>query len=179
MKHAMFKLFMWFVSGLMLSHIAHAEETVLEEPDDMPWEEVKTQLPPYPENPEWLKFTVTSATTNTFYIDAKSLEITKDGVVHYTMRVVSENGAVNVTREGMRCATREQKLYAIGDDRSKTWREPHNSQWVFFKKWAVNRQLNVLYDDYFCPGRIAVYKVEQSINALRRGVPVAGNVSRD
>ncbi|MCB6183192.1 CNP1-like family protein [Leeia sp. TBRC 13508] len=158
----------------------HAEdEADLEQPDDVPWEEVKSTLPAYPEAGEWLPFFVTSATTNTFYIDAKSLEGTKDGVMHYTLKVVSENGAVNVTREGMRCSTREQKLYAIGDDRSKTWREPRNNQWVFFKKWAINRQLNVLYDDFFCPGRIIVYNVNDAIRALRSGVPVSGKSSRD
>ncbi|NLR74875.1 CNP1-like family protein [Leeia aquatica] len=171
--------FRWMAALVLtgLAMTAQAEETDLIDDTEQPWVEVKAALPPFPDKPDWVRFTVTSGTTNQFFIDVGSLHVTSDGVVRYTLKVLSENGAVNITREGMRCASHEQKLYAIGDDRTRTWREPRNPSWQFFRKWAINRQLNVLYDDFFCPDRIAVRKVSDAVEALRRDRPIESLLS--
>jgi len=41
------------------------------------------------------------------YIDSKSLSVGTDGVVRYSVVIVSGSGARNVLFEGLRCATRE------------------------------------------------------------------------
>ncbi len=138
-----------------------------EDDEDKPWEEVQATLPAFPSDQDWAKFTVTSATSNKFYIDVAHLDAGTDGVIRYTMKVESDAGAINITREGIRCASKEVKTYAFGDAKTHAWREPRDKQWREIRKWNVNRQHNVLYDDFFCPDGLPVLKIEQSIQALK------------
>ena len=111
-----------------------------------PWAELQTQLPAYPKAENLLPFDAGPASDNFHYIDAPSIAVGGDGVVRYTLVIKSPTGAMNVTYEGMRCATdgkresarldllilkfqvTEKRLYAIGRD-DETWVRARVSKW--------------------------------------------------
>lgn len=137
---------------------------------ETPWKEMQAQLPPAPDEEKLLRFFVSSATDNRFFIDRTSVSIGKDGVVRYTLLVKSAQGALNLTFEGMRCATHEQKTYAFGRA-DGTWSKARQAKWENIRYQDRNRHYHVLYDDFFCPSGIAISKPEQAIDALIRDRP--------
>lgn len=137
---------------------------------EKPWKEMQEQLPPAPREEKLLPFFVSSATDNRFFIDSASVSIGTDGVVRYALWVKSAQGALNLTFEGMRCATHEQKTYAFGRA-DGTWSRARQAKWEPIQYQDRNRHYHVLYDDFFCPGGIAIAKPEQAIDALIRERP--------
>ncbi|MFA7243154.1 MAG: CNP1-like family protein [Sulfuricellaceae bacterium] len=135
-----------------------------------PWQEMQAQLPPAPSEDKLLPFYVSSATDNRFFIDSASLSIGKDGVVRYTLLIKSAQGARNLTFEGMRCATHEQKTYAFGRA-DGAWSKARQAKWEPIQYQDRNRHHHVLYDDFFCPGGIIIAKPEQALDALIRERP--------
>lgn len=132
------------------------------------WVELEAQLPAYPKQENWLPFFVSAASDNQFFVDAASLNVGDDGVVRYTLVVKSGAGAVNVSFEGMRCNTRERKLYAFGRA-DGTWAKARSSKWEPIRYQDRNRQHHMLYDDFFCPRGIVVASPEVAVAALKRG----------
>ena len=132
------------------------------------WTEQEAKLPAYPKDADLLPFFVSAATDNRFFIDAKSIAVGKDGVVRYTLVVKSASGAVNVSFEGMRCATGQVKAYAFGRG-DGTWFAARHPDWRTIVYKDRNRQHHVLFDDFFCPGGIAVGSPKEAVEALRRG----------
>ena len=94
-------------------------------------------------------FDVSAASDNRFYIDPESIAVGTDGVVRYTLVVRTPSGAENISYEGMRCDTREQKFYAFGR-RDGTWVNARTSEWRRIEYQDINRQHGVLYRDFFC-----------------------------
>ena len=78
------------------------------------WEEVAVQLPASPKESSLQPFYVSATTDNRFWVDLDSVSVGSDGVVRYTLVVRTGTGAKNVSYEGMRCETRERRLYAFG-----------------------------------------------------------------
>src|SRR6185437_10944582 len=70
-----------------------------------PWAELQAQLPVYPKAENLLPFDAGPASNNLHYIDAPSIAVGRDGIVRYALVIKSPTGAMNVTYEGMRCAT--------------------------------------------------------------------------
>ena len=104
-------------SPLILSVLAFAQPVHLMGDDDAEkkaFVETDVKLPPLPKPENLLAFEHSSANTNRFFIDADSIVIGTDGIVRYTMVVKSPSGAENVSYEGIRCETTEQKFYAFG-----------------------------------------------------------------
>ena len=113
---------------------------------DKSWAELQVQLPAYPKAENLLPFDAGPASHNLHYIDAPSIVVGEDGIVRYTLVIKSPEGAVNVSYEGMRCATdavresarlkilifkfqiSEKRLYAIGRD-DRTWERARESKW--------------------------------------------------
>lgn len=135
---------------------------------EAPWQEIAPQLPPYPKMEDALPFQVTAATSNQFFIDSKSVSVGSDGVVRYTLIVKSGAGAMNVSYEGIRCKGRERKLYAFGRT-DGTWAQNKSATWLPIKPSDPNRQHQMLYDDFFCPGFAIVDNAKEAIAALKRG----------
>ena len=131
------------------------------------WSELQAQLPPYPKSEELLQFDAGSATPHRFFIDPASLSIGEDQVVRYTIVVRTAGGATNVSFEGMRCETREQKTYAIGHGGDHTWSRARNPQWRRIEYHEVNRQYGVLYRDILCRGKMPAPSVQQIVNVLK------------
>jgi len=137
--------------------------------NEKPWVELQAQLPAYPNPDEALPFFVSAATDNKFFIDPKSISVGTDNVVRYTLIVKSPEGALNVTFEGMRCGSRETKLYAFGHP-DGTWSRNRYAKWSPIRYKDRNRQHHMLYDDFFCPGGIIVNDTKEAVFALKRGI---------
>jgi hypothetical protein len=133
-----------------------------------PWAEMQTQLPPYPVDEQLIPLNVGAATPHRFFVDARSVSMGSDGVVRYTLVIKAQGGAVNVSFEGIRCESREQKYYAIGRN-DKTWARARNPQWRYieFKEFSAHHA--TLYQEYVCRGKFMRESTEQIVNALRAG----------
>ncbi|OQW38847.1 MAG: hypothetical protein A4S08_08770 [Proteobacteria bacterium SG_bin4] len=136
---------------------------------DKPWVEQAAQLPPYPEENNLLEFNAGEATSNRYFVDATSIKIGEDGVVRFALVIKSSAGASNVSFEGIRCATNERKLYALGRN-DKTWAQPRVAEWQridLVRQFYAQRELS---RSIFCPFRQAPGSTEEAIQALKAGV---------
>lgn len=132
------------------------------------WQEVEVHLPAAPRQENLQPFYVSAATSNQFFIDLASLSVGSDGVVRYTLLVATQGGARNVSFEGIRCLTKERRIYASGR-LDGSWSKSRNNDWVRILDAAANRTHAALYIDYFCPGGIIVRDVAEAQDALKRG----------
>ncbi|SOD16855.1 CNP1-like family protein [Nitrosomonas ureae] len=136
---------------------------------DKPWVEQLAQLPAYPDATNLMEFDAGVVSGNQYLVDPTSINIGEDGVIRFTLVVKSSAGALNVSYEGIRCATSERKLYALGRD-DKTWIQPRASEW---QKIELVQQFNAqreLAKNIFCPHRQIVTSTEDAIQALKTGI---------
>lgn len=89
-----------------------------------------------------------------------------DNVVRYVVIAQSPSGAMNVLYEGVRCDTREVKVYASWR-KDSGWRTLDDAQWAAVR-YASSRYAQALANDGFCDVRI-VFGTAQSIIARLRG----------
>jgi hypothetical protein len=135
---------------------------------DLPPPEEALVLPAYPREQQLIEFFVAATSEFRFFVDGASLSVGEDGIVRYTLVARSSAGAQNVSFEGMRCATREVRIYALGRDggwvqRPGAWRE--------IQARSVQRWHNALYREYFCPNKEPIVSRQEGIASLRRGGP--------
>ena len=123
-------------------------------------------LPPYPQRSQLIEFFVAATTEFTFFIDATSLGVGAGGVVRYVLVARSASGVENVSFEGMRCATSEVRLYAVGRDGRWSGKP---GEWRTIAPRSVQRWHNALYREYFCPQKEPILGAQEGIDALRRG----------
>ena len=141
--------------------------------EEKPWEEVAVQLPPFPEEEDLLPFSVGAVRDTKYLIDAKSLSVGADGVIRYTLVVISSEGARNVSFEGMRCATAERRFYAFGRA-DKAWSKARTNQWGKIRGTSNNHHVE-LYSNFFCSaGMLTAENPDDARRVLRNG----GNVRR-
>lgn len=155
----------WLAVVFCASALADAGDE--EEEQSSAWQEVAWQLPAAPEAKNLLPFYVSAATSNRFFVDIASLSVENDGVVRYTLLVLTPEGGRNVTFEGMRCETRERRIYASGR-LDGSWSKSRNNQWSRIQDVASNRHHAALSLGYFCPDGIIARNVEQIVSALKR-----------
>jgi hypothetical protein len=136
--------------------------------EEKAWVEAQAPLPEYPKPDNLMEFYVSAATANKFFVDAKSLSVGADGVVRYTVVVRAPGGANNVSFEGIRCQTRERRLYAFGRA-DGTWAGARGKEWVGIRPGGPSGYQAVLSKEYFCPGGTPIYRAEEGVEALRRG----------
>ena len=160
---------LWVLLLLAIPLTAHAEWGKFEYEFDQekPWAEIEAQLPAYPKEENLLPLFVSAATDNKFFVDAASISTGEDGVVRYTMIVKSSVGAVNVSFEGIRCASRERKLYAFGR-KEGAWSRARFAKWEPIHYQDRNRHHHMLHDDFFCPNGIIVKNPQEAVDLLRR-----------
>ncbi len=126
-----------------------------------PWQEQTAALPAYPADADLLPFRIDQpALSQTFNIDSKSLSIGTDGVVRYSVVIVSNSGARNVLFEGMRCSTREFRTYAYGEA-AHSFHPAQNDKWqpVSHYGWGGFRAL--LLSDYLCDRQLSPYTLHE------------------
>lgn len=165
MKHAAALL-----TGLLLSTAASAAPGLRDndDPDAARWEEEVLQLPAFPQEATLREFYVSATTTHKYYIDTATLSVGKDGVVRYALVVRTGGGATNISFEGMRCETREFRIYATGN-RDGSWAPARRSEWRPVENKPTNRYHAALARDYFCPVGTAIHSADEGREALRLG----------
>jgi CNP1-like family len=151
-----------------LSALSPANAGFEEEYEKQAWQELEHQLPAAPKKESLLPFYVSAATDNLFFVDSASLTVDADGVIRYVLVVETSGGARNVSFEGMRCETRERRIYASGR-RDGTWSKSRRNEWVPLRDAVANRQYAALYFDYFCPSGIIANSADTVVRALRSG----------
>ncbi|NWG88017.1 MAG: CNP1-like family protein [Hydrogenophilaceae bacterium] len=119
--------------------------------EQKPWEEIQAQLPAAPKAEALIPFTVDATTSNKYFIDNNSLSVGEDGVVRYTVVVVSSQGARTVNFEGMRCTSGERKIYAFGRANGE-WVRNRYPRWEPIKASQQASYHRELFYSYFCAG---------------------------
>lgn len=132
------------------------------------WEEIEAQLPAFPKPESLDSFFVSAITDNKFMVDRDSISVGADGVVRYTLVVISASGAQNVSYDGLRCATAERRLYAFGRS-DKTWSKARSNQWARIQGSTLNGHHAALFFEYFCPDYNIVRDADEARMALRSG----------
>lgn len=165
------KLACWAAAGLLAAGPVHGQWDGWDYTFDREiksWTEMQAQIPAYPKDDTLIPLDVGAATPHRFFIDGKSVSTGSDGVVRYTLVIKTAGGATNVSFEGIRCETREQKYYAIGRS-DGTWARARNPQWKRIEFKEINSQHITFYSEYACDGKFMLESAEQIVQALRRG----------
>ena len=130
------------------------------------WKEMEAKIPSYP-SPKNLLHLEAGTGGHRVYIDANSVSLGEDGVMRYTTVVKTSGGATNVSFEGMRCETREQKTYALGHS-DGSWARARDPKW---KRIELRENLPyhyVLYREYFCPSKARPPTAREAVDALKQ-----------
>jgi hypothetical protein len=133
--------------------------------DDDNFIEAGWQTPAAPQDANLLPF-YTNLTGLKFAVDAKSLSVDKDGVARYTMIATSRSGAKNISYEGIRCATMEHKLYAVGG-LDGNWTKARDPQWLPIAMQGATVPHGTLAREFICKDSRVPGKPEAIINDLR------------
>lgn len=131
------------------------------------WQETAVVLPAAPQAADLLPFEVATAVTQTFAIDAKSLTISTDGVIRYTLVAQSRSGAKTISYEGIRCQTFEKKLYSFGH-KDGSWSLARRDQWEPIIGSAVARPHVALAQDYFCKNKTTAGDAAAILDRMKR-----------
>jgi hypothetical protein len=169
-------------AAVLLAFSVHATEKLNEydvrdalEDEKATWQEVKAELPAYPKSVNLIQVQAGTPNSHRYFIDATSLSRGKDGVMRYSAVVKAAGGAENVSFEGIRCETRERKIYALGHA-DGTWQEARDASWRRIERFHPPLYLT-LWRDYFCPERTAPTRPTQALDAIKRGTPIASGPS--
>ena len=135
--------------------------------DKKPWNEIEAKVPPYPKPENLLPFALATYSPHRFFVDVQSLSLGGDGVMRYVLVINTAGGATNVTFEGMRCETRQQKYYAVGQAQGG-WVRARNPQWRQIGKQDTG-QHGVLFDGYFCINPLYPTTPKEAIWQLKYG----------
>lgn len=131
------------------------------------WKELEVDFPAAPVESSLQSFYVSAAASNQFFVDLATLTVGADGVVRYVLVILTPGGVRNVTYEGMRCETREWRVYALGRA-DGAWSKARRNDWSRIRDEYVNRYHAALFLDYFCPGGVIVNSEDEARKALRR-----------
>jgi hypothetical protein len=136
--------------------------------DEKPADEIEVKFPAFPQPENLIPFVVSATTDNEFMVDGESLNVSGNGVVRFTLVIVSPSGARNVSYEGINCATGERRLYAFGRS-DGTWSKARNDQWTRIAENTLNRHHAALFTEYFCPVGATLRDADDARRALRSG----------
>lgn len=135
--------------------------------DGEEWKELEIRLPQFPKPENLITAEVSGLTGFAFFVDVKSIDVGQDGVVRFVVLARSAGGAENISFEGIRCSTRERKLYAVGRANG-TWFSPKAPEWVNFQASRVNSYHDSFARQYFCVERTPVLNSAKAIELLRK-----------
>lgn len=144
-------------------------QTYVPSQNEADWKEGEAKPPAYPRPGDLIEFQVSALSSFRFFVDAASISPGTDGIVRFTLVARSRSGTENVSYEGLRCKTGEQKTYANGRVAEKTWYPVRDSRWKEVEVKTVTRQYLVLMRDFFCPAKIPIASAAEGVDALKRG----------
>ncbi|HRQ57380.1 MAG TPA: CNP1-like family protein [Azoarcus taiwanensis] len=134
---------------------------------DPNWAEGVVSYPEPPAESSLRQFFVSAASSNRFYLDERTLTVGDDGVIRYVLIVRTPGGAENVSFEGIRCATGERRIYALGRADGE-WAPARRSEWEPIIDNAYNRPRAALAFDYFCDGPAPPRSAAEALRLLRQ-----------
>ncbi len=140
------------------------------EDENKPWREIQAQIPPYPKAENLFQVEGYPASPYRYFLDTASVSVDPDGVVRYSLVLRTPGGAENVSFEGIRCATRERRLYAFGRP-DGSWSRARGSRWERIEANIRQAQHHLtLYRDFFCPDGSIVRDRDEIMSGLRLGL---------
>lgn len=144
--------------------------------DEKPLDEAPVTLPAAPKSDDLIEFDPGRRTTMRFFVDPASVAVVHDGIVRFSVVIRGEGAASNVSYEGIRCKTRERKVYAYGRA-DGTWHATQRPAWAKIGGLATDGYRLVLYENYFCPSRQIIASAREGVDALKRsGHPRASDL---
>lgn len=135
--------------------------------DDEPWKELDVSPPTYPSDTDLIEFDTGPTNRNRYLIDGSTISPGEDGVVRYVLVLRTPGGATNVSFEGIRCDTKEFKLYALGR-MDRTWSSVKISAWQRIEYNEVLPYRAMLFRNFFCASG-PINTSEEGRSALKRG----------
>ena len=151
--------------ALILSSVALAQTDSAENDQTKP--ESPVVLPAPVQKNNLLPFYVSPTTTMDFAVDAKSLSVTDEGIVRFTIVISNASGASNISYEGIRCSTGEKKIYAT-NQANGGWSLSRRDIWEPIIDRGANRHHAALAKDYFCNSGFVDGKAEVIVDRLRK-----------
>jgi CNP1-like family len=113
------------------------------------WKEEASGLPAYPENDRLLEVPASVPGYDfRVFIDPDSLSVGGDGVVRYTLVIVSSSGVRNISYEGLHCGSHEYRRYAYGSE--DKWFPIEAAPWQKVSDTGMDHYRYVLYWNYLC-----------------------------
>jgi hypothetical protein len=134
---------------------------------EMPWMEVQAALPDFPRDEDLIQLKGNFGARD-YFVDTASLKVDSDGVVRFTM-IINADGVKNIIYEGVRCETREHKVYSVGRNNG-TWGKVQKQLWQPITNRGFLGYHDMLYKDFFCPNRVIVASKDEALAALKRGM---------
>lgn len=98
-----------------------------------------------------------------FFVDRRSISVTDQGIVRYSLVARSPSGVRNVTYEALSCREREVLIHATGRP-DGTWSAAHPMWRPIARPWH-----RALQRDYFCPKGLPIASAEEGAGALAQG----------
>jgi hypothetical protein len=118
--------------------------------------------PAYPSDANLLEFRVDDPDRFRYFVDRTSISVEKDGTVRYVLVARSPEGVQNVTYEALRCASGENRVYAVGRG-DRTWLAAAGG----WRSISAPRHLT-LYREYLCPQGKPVRTPADAVRALQK-----------
>jgi hypothetical protein len=131
------------------------------------WKEAEYAMPTTaPQDADLVSFPTLPNASLDYAIDAKSVQVTDDGVVRYIAVIRSKEGARNVSFEGIHCSSFESRLYATGRP-DGTWAPARNSEWRPIRPYGATAYQGILYRDYLCHDKTPMGSAKVIVQGLR------------
>lgn len=140
------------------------------------WKEAVVTFPEAPIDGNLIEIYLNATSQNRFWVDRKSVSVGDDGVVRYSLVVLSAGGVRGVTYEGIRCETRELRRYATLRPDNE-WAKSRNENWSRITESPGHRQHAVLFLQHLCPDAIPAKDAQEAVSNLLRGGRFPGDSS--
>ncbi len=125
-------------------------------------------MPAYPAAARLVEVPVAGGGSFRYYVDPASVSAGRDGIVRYSVVARSPAGSENVFYEGLRCATRQYRVYAIGRS-DGTWGGRQGDWQALAASPSAQPWRGVLFREYFCPASDPVRTSAEGVQALEQG----------
>ena len=139
-------------------------------PETEPWaEEDLKDNPRYPDANSLVPFSLSGATRYEYYLDSRSINIGKDGVVRFIVAIKPSSSALQLIYAGIRCQTKQWKSYAVGSQDPK-WMPVQKPTWEDIVKTREENYRHDLFSHYVCAGNGPVGSAKQILANVRNPV---------